>query len=247
MNKIKLSLAVAVVLLVVVGLYYALKPGKDSCEYVTELKYSDAAVMGNILTPEVTYDWKPNHYRCNKPKKGELTAYQLGQNPEIYVRVVAAAAGDVISIMEDTNKRGYNLIVNGLRYGNPGGPFWFGVPGLRPTIALYLGADGTRTLGEGEIVVMGTGAPGFNDSGLFGIMSVKSMQGIVILPSEGQKELDSILVWEDMKTGSSESTTGASGQIGDPAFTSTTTTKSTSTTRASTQQRQRPRNQQPNR
>lgn len=206
-----------VVLVVLIGAYFLLRPGRDSCEYKTSLEYSDAAVMGQVLRPGVSYDWRPNHYHCQKPQKGDLTVYQLGQNPERYVRVIAAAEGDVISIVNDPRKQGYNLLVNGLRYGSPAGPFWFGITGVRPTIALYLGADGTRTLGAGEVIVMGLGSPGFNDSGLFGVMSASSMQGIVTLPSEEKAELDKSLSWEKPKDEEAKPAAEVAPKIGNPA------------------------------
>jgi hypothetical protein len=83
---------------------------------------------------------------------------------------------------------------------------------------LYLGADGTRTLGQNEVVVMGMGSPGFNDSGLFGIMSAASMQGIVVLPDDDKKEYENNVVWEEVDKEDLIPATFAAPQLGNPTL-----------------------------
>lgn len=199
MNNSKIALIVVAIVLVAGGLFWLSRPSKDSCEYVGEIKYADVPVMGQLMKADESYDLYPNHYRCQNPKKGELAAYTLGQNPEVYVRVVAAAEGDVISVKRDPVTKAYNLLVNGLVYSSSDSPYWFGVPDVRPTLALYLGADGTRTLGPRELVLLGTGSPGFNDSGLFGLMHADSLKGLVKLEGEEKKLLDQTVKWLEPK------------------------------------------------
>lgn len=186
-NKNLKYIIFGVAVVAVIGtIWFFTRTPSDSCEYRDTIRLADR-FLPPFLSEEVKLDHAPNYYHCNKPSKGDLVLYQKGDPPILYPRVIVAVAGDEARIQKDAEHHGWNLVINGEVYMADGDkPYFFGVPDTPSVLSLYM-PDGKRILGNNEFIALATNPPGFNDSGLFGLMSIVDTRGRLFFRDEKQQ------------------------------------------------------------
>jgi hypothetical protein len=193
MKKQSTILAIAALALVLGLLYYFfLRTKPDECDYYVREDISSDAFMGPAFTKPFTAKVYPNWYKCHELKRGDVVRYSMGNPAQDYTRILGAIEGDIIKVVPDPMKRGWNLLVNDEVQMSAGTPYVFGIQGVRNTISLYMDRpDGTRKMNPGEIILFAIAGPGFNDSGLFGLFE-KGFIRYVELPEEQKKIMDDL-------------------------------------------------------
>jgi hypothetical protein len=197
-QNVTIIIAAVAVLLISGILYYIFQPKTDACDYYAKEEITPDPFMHPLINETFKAKVYPNWYKCHAPQKGVVIRYSLGAPGQEYTRILGAAGGDKIKIIPDPLNRGWNMLVNddvqvsGKDANGNDLPYVFGVNKVRTTLSLYMNAkDGSRTLGDEEVVMLALSGPGFNDSGLFGLFE-KSFVRKVELPDEQQK------VWDDL-------------------------------------------------
>ena len=199
MEKKKLYLIGAGAIVVILALVFLLLPDKTKCDYSYSEELSDGQMVPILGSPTKVKIY-PNWYNCNGAQKGELGIYFLGTPSQRYIRAIAAVKGDEVALQQDANGHGWNLIVNDELLMSGENPLWFGVPSIRPTLSLYVNAQGKRMLTDKEIVLNALLSPGYMDSGLFGLFDTATLKGRIILSEEHQKKMNEVFRYEKIET-----------------------------------------------
>lgn len=184
MNKNKKIIAgIAAFAVVAFIIWWVTKPAKDDCKYSRSLEAADgwAAPFLNGGFQDVTH--LPNYYKCDAPQRGDLVYYEMGNPPRPYYRILVAQSGDAVQLVPDLDMRGWNIIVNDEMYMEGEKPYRLGLFDRDPVLALYM-PNRQKTLTDGDIIVLGSVSPGFNDSGVFGMFHITTLQGIVKLKGD---------------------------------------------------------------
>lgn len=256
-NNKNLIIGAVVVVALVVGGYFLLRPGKDSCEYYETFNYADSYLspwVGDMTKLKIY----PNYYKCNAPQKGDIVYYEHGQAGAGYLRIIRAVPGDRVKLQPDADKRGWNLIVNDSVLMHDDKPYYFGLHGVNPVLNLYI-RNAEKIMGANELILFSSNPPGFNDSGLFGLYSVSSIRGKVVVPEEKMQGL-SVYIANSFKAKSTTTTTlvdnsqttesvegeesaAEATEVNEEASTTTTTLQPAARPQQRPQQRQQPRQQ----
>ncbi len=119
-----------------------------------------------------------NYYSCNPFREGDLVEYQFAPSYPTVVKIIRAVQGDTIELVEDNERKAWNLRVNGKKVPFRGGAYFFGSNSTPPPLAEYIKKHKGR-VHAGDVIVLSAVAPGITDSGIFGPVSKRNIVGKV--------------------------------------------------------------------
>ena len=129
-----------------------------------------------------------NWYVCNEIEHNDFVLYSFSNMRDPVVRIARGIAGDHFDLKKDKEHKSWNLYINDDVVTSFNKPYFFG-SSEPPTLALYI-EPRKGVIGSGEAIVLSYNPPGFADSGMFGIVSLRDILGKVELNDEQKSRFE---------------------------------------------------------
>lgn len=114
-------------------------------------------------------------YTCNEPQKGQYAAFQFALHIPPSIRKIVGVPGDTYSLIKDESKKGrWWLVINGEKVPSKDGDYFI-ESNTVPPLKTY--SDFKNVLQADEYILISEVAPGFSDSGNFGLVHRKDLIG----------------------------------------------------------------------
>ena len=135
---------------------------------------------------KVDRDW----YKTHPIARGDLVLYRYSSNKKPVVKIAAAVPGDSFHLVANKQMKNWNIEINDtiLREVCTGNaeddscPLYFFGGKAPPTLSLYEKSH-HGMLSENEVILFSSVSPGYQDSGVFGLVNAQDILGKVELPS----------------------------------------------------------------
>jgi hypothetical protein len=155
---------------------------KQPCPGKTEKFETKDVYVRDFFPLGAPYEAIMNYYACHVPENGDLVIFQPSENIYPIMKIVRAHEGDEYSLSRDKKHDAWNIKINGEILRDISGPYFFGAH-ADPPLKLYLQSRGGK-LKKDEVLLFSSWAPGDRDSGIFGIYTLPSVIGKVIVPED---------------------------------------------------------------
>jgi len=123
-----------------------------------------------------------NWYGCHKVETGDLVLYRYSTNQEPVIRIARATPGDRFKLVKAKDRDAWNIEVNGDLVEAEGKPYFFGTDQV-PPLGLYEKAN-RGILQPNHAIILSAFPPGYQDSGLFGVVSIDDLIAKVVPASK---------------------------------------------------------------
>lgn len=166
--------------LLLVGRYgFNLKHGTyGACSVVSELREVRDNRMVAALVQGDSYRILKGYYNCHALEREDLISLKYSSSIPPVVRRVVAVSGDSFEVIKDSQKEGWNIVVNGSKILFNGQPFYFGNQRV-PVLKHHSDQNGGK-IKDGQGIALTMVPRGSSDSSSFGLISVDMIEGKVI-------------------------------------------------------------------
>ncbi len=142
--------------------------------------------LRGLLEKGARYKYDPSWYKTHPILRGDIVLYRYSSNQKPVLKIVQAVSGDKFHLVKAAKLSNWNIEINGsLLQENCVAaserdtcPLYFFGGSKPPTLSLYEKSH-RGILGEDEVILFSSVSPGFQDSGVFGLINVGDILGRV--------------------------------------------------------------------
>lgn len=144
------------------------------------IEVTDTRYMRDILESGKSYEALMGYYHCNPLQRNDIVLYRFSNTADPVIKIVRAVEGDRFELVQNKNIKAWNLRINGELIMYKDQPYFFGAA-TKPTLGLYEKSR-ANVLGKDELIVLSQVPPGFDDSGIFGVINKNDIVAKIKIP-----------------------------------------------------------------